>query len=113
MPPGLVADGRDMGTVVFPDAALKLFLIASPEERARRRAKQLSQLGLDANVRQLTAGIRARDERDRTRRVAPLQPAEDARVVDSTTLDIPGVLQQVRTLAAERGLTGRGMGTRS
>lgn len=113
MPPGLVADGRDMGTVVFPDAALKLFLIASPEERARRRAKQLSQLRLDANVRQLTAGIRARDERDRTRRVAPLQPAEDALVVDSTTLDVPDVLRQVRALAAERGLIQRDTDTRT
>lgn len=107
LPPGLVADGRDMGTVVFPDAVLKLFLVASPEERARRRAKQLSQLGLDANVLQLTAGIRARDERDRTRCAAPLQPAEDAQVVDSTTLDIPEVMSQVRALAAQRGLIRR------
>ena len=94
-PPGLVADGRDMGTVVFPRARLKVFLDASPQERAARRYKQLKGKGLDANLPALVADIRARDERDRNRAVAPLRPADDAVVVDSTTLSIDEVLNRV------------------
>ena len=94
-PPGLVADGRDMGTVVFPQAPLKVFLDASPEERARRRYKQLKEKGLDANLADLVRDIRERDERDRNRAAAPLRPAEDAVQVDSTALSIDGVLDRV------------------
>jgi cytidylate kinase len=93
--PGLVADGRDMGTVVFPGAQLKIFLDASPEERATRRYKQLKGKGLDASLAQLVADIRERDERDRNRPVAPLRPADDAMIVDSTTLSIDEVLDRV------------------
>jgi cytidylate kinase len=93
--PGLVADGRDMGTVVFPRAQLKVFLDTSPEERVRRRYKQLKGKGLDANLPALVADIRERDERDRNRAVAPLRPADDAVVVDSTTLSIDEVLDRV------------------
>lgn len=85
-PPGLVADGRDMGTVVFPDAALKVFLTASAEERAKRRHKQLKEKGIDVSLRGLSSDIAQRDRRDESRAVAPLRPAEDARVVDSTSL---------------------------
>jgi cytidylate kinase len=93
--PGLVADGLDMGTVVFPGAQLKIFLDASPEERATRRYKQLKGKGLDANLSKLVADIRERDERDRNRPVAPLRPAGDAVIVDSTTLSIDEVLDRV------------------
>lgn len=93
--PGLVADGRDMGTVVFPEAQLKIFLDASPEERAKRRYKQLIEKGLPANLAGLTAEIRERDERDRSRRVAPLRPAEDAIIIDSTNLGIDAVLAEI------------------
>jgi len=93
--PGLVADGRDMGTVVFPQAPVKIFLTASPEERARRRYNQLKEKGLDANLVGLIAEIRERDERDRNRSVAPLTPAPDALVVESTALSIEEVLQRV------------------
>ena len=94
-PPGLVADGRDMGTVVFPHAPLKIFLDASPEVRAERRYKQLKQKGLDANLPQLIADIRERDTRDRTRKVAPLRAAADAIEVDSTRLSIDEVLDRI------------------
>ncbi len=94
-PPGLVADGRDMGTVVFPGAGLKVFLDASPEERAKRRYKQLIEKGLDANLLGLVEDIRARDERDRNRPVAPLRPAADAVRVDSTRMSIDEVLDRV------------------
>lgn len=94
-PPGLVADGRDMGTVVFPQAPLKVFLDASPEERAARRYKQLKGKGLDANLPALVADIRERDERDRNRAAAPLRPADEAVIVDSTTLSIDEVLDRV------------------
>ena len=90
--PGLVADGRDMGTVVFPDASLKIFLDASVEERARRRASQLSKAGLTVNIPRLCDEIRARDDRDRNRTVAPLRPATDAELVDTTGLP-PDVVQ--------------------
>jgi cytidylate kinase len=85
-PPGLVADGRDMGTVVFPDAVLKVFLVASAEERAARRHKQLKEKGIDVSLRNLSLEIAQRDERDASRPVSPLVPAADARVIDSTHL---------------------------
>ena len=93
--PGLVADGRDMGTVVFPQATVKVFLTASAEERAKRRYKQLKEKGLDANLPDLIAGIRERDERDRNRSVAPLIAAPDALEVESTALSIREVLAKV------------------
>ncbi|MEX1196935.1 MAG: (d)CMP kinase [Pseudohongiellaceae bacterium] len=98
-PPGLVADGRDMGTVVFPDAATKVFLTASAEERARRRHKQLMEKGIDGNLSALLADIKARDERDRTRALSPLVPAEDAITVDTTELGISEVVEKVLALA--------------
>jgi cytidylate kinase len=85
-PPGLVADGRDMGTVVFPDATLKVFLTASAEERAMRRHKQLKEKGIDVSLPDLSWDIAQRDARDANRPVAPLRPAPDARVIDSTSL---------------------------
>lgn len=97
-PPGLVADGRDMGTVVFPDAPLKLFLTASAEERARRRYNQLIGKGLSASLSTLAADIAERDRRDANRAVAPLRPADDAIVIDTTTLDIDATLTRVRDL---------------
>ncbi len=100
--PGLVADGRDMGTVVFPDAEAKIYLIASAEERARRRCKQLKEKGLDADYSAVVADIQARDERDMNRPVAPLKPAEDAESVDTSELDIPATLQRVRDLLKNR-----------
>ncbi len=96
--PGLIADGRDMGTVVFPDAALKLFMDASAEERAQRRLKQLSARGIQATLAPLCEEIRARDERDRNRPIAPLKPATDAEVVDTTGLSPDAVLSKVETL---------------
>lgn len=95
-PPGLVADGRDMGTVVFPDATAKVFLVASPEERARRRCKQLKEMGITADYEAVLADIEARDERDRNRLVAPLVPAPDAQIIDTTALDIEAALAQLR-----------------
>jgi cytidylate kinase len=94
-PPGLVAEGRDMGTVVFPDAILKVFLTASAEARAERRYKQLKEKGIDANIRTLLQELRKRDERDSARSVAPLQKAADARELDSTGLGIDEVVRQV------------------
>ena len=93
--PGLIADGRDMGTVVFPDAEVKIFLDASAEERANRRLKQLQGKGFDVKFEHLLLEIKERDERDRNRPVAPLRPAEDALVVDSTTMDIQAVMQSI------------------
>ncbi len=93
--PGLVADGRDMGTVVFTDAQHKVFLTASPEIRAQRRYKQLIEKGVDANISHLLKSIIERDERDRTRTVAPLVPAEGAFVVDSSNVTIDEVVQQI------------------
>jgi cytidylate kinase len=106
--PGLVADGRDMGTVVFPDAPLKVFLTASPEERARRRHKQLLEKGLDANLSNLVAEIRERDERDRGRAVAPLKAPAAALEIESTALSIQEVLDRVmeRARSAFPGLVG-------
>jgi cytidylate kinase len=96
--PGLVADGRDMGTVVFPEAPVKIFLTASAEERARRRFSQLKDAGVDVNIDALLEEIRVRDERDMNRSAAPLKPADDAQVIDSTGLSIEEVLD--RCLAA-------------
>ena len=94
-PPGLVADGRDMGTQVFPDAALKVFLTASPEERARRRHKQLNDKGIDVSLSALSRDIAARDKRDSERSVAPLKAADDARVLDSSQQSIDEVTRTV------------------
>lgn len=92
--PGLVADGRDMGTVVFPNAEVKIFLDASAEERANRRMKQLQEKGLDVNFARLLSEIQERDDRDRNRAVAPLRPADDALILDSTVLTIEQVTEQ-------------------
>lgn len=97
-PPGLVADGRDMGTVVFPDAEVKIFLTASAQERARRRYKQLKDKGVGGSLSALLADIAARDARDRERAVSPLKPASDAQVLDTTALGIDEVLQRVQQL---------------
>jgi cytidylate kinase len=94
-PPGLVADGRDMGTVVFPDATLKVFLTASAEERAMRRHKQLKEKGIDVSLPDLSWDIAQRDVRDATRPVAPLRPAPDARVIDSTSLTPKEVVARI------------------
>ncbi len=102
--PGLVADGRDMGTVVFPQAPLKIFLTASPEERARRRYNQLKQKGSSASLSALSREIAERDARDSSRATAPLVPAADAVVIDSTRLDIEAVLAQVIELGRRRAL---------
>ncbi|EAR55731.1 (d)CMP kinase [Photobacterium angustum] len=93
--PGLVADGRDMGTVVFQGAEVKIFLDASAEERATRRMNQLQKKGLDVNFGSLLSEIQERDYRDRNRAVAPLRPADDALVLDSTELSIEQVLEKV------------------
>ena len=101
-PPGLVADGRDMGTVVFPGAYLKIYLTASPEERARRRHNQLKEKGVTVTIADLSQEIRERDLRDSTRPVAPLRPAEDAVLLDSTGLSIEQVVDRVLALARSR-----------
>ena len=93
--PGLVADGRDMGTVVFPDAPLKIYLTASTEERAQRRYKQLKQKGIDVSIAALSQDIEERDRRDSERTVAPMRPAADARILDSTGKSIDDVLEIV------------------
>jgi CMP/dCMP kinase len=103
-PPGLVADGRDMGTVVFPWADLKIFLTATPEERARRRYKQLKDKGSDVSLAALSREIAERDLRDRTRQVAPLRPAADAEQLDSTGLNIEAVVARVLELGVARRL---------
>jgi cytidylate kinase len=103
--PGLVADGRDMGTVVFPDAPLKVYLTASAEERARRRYNQLINKGQGVSLPSLLEDICARDDRDMNRAVAPLRPAADAVVIDSTQMNIDEVVKAVLDLAAQRGLT--------
>jgi cytidylate kinase len=105
-PPGLVADGRDMGSVIFPDASLKIFLTASVEERAQRRYKQLIGKGIGVNLAPLLGEISARDKRDRERSVAPMKPASDAVVIDTTTLGIDDVFEQVMKIASERGISG-------
>jgi CMP/dCMP kinase len=103
-PPGLVADGRDMGTVVFPLADLKIFLTASPAERALRRYKQLKDKGSDVSLPALSREITERDLRDSTRAVAPLKPAPDAEVIDSTGLSIEQVVDRVIASGRERAL---------
>lgn len=100
-PPGLVADGRDMGTVVFPDANLKIFLTASPEVRAERRYKQLKEKGIDANLRALSRDLEERDERDTKRAVSPLIPAADSQVIDSSSLSIEAVAGRILELYRE------------
>ena len=102
--PGLVADGRDMGTVVFPDAIQKFFLTASPEERGQRRYKQLINKGLSVNLRALLLDIQARDERDSQRAVSPLVPAKDAIQIDTTELSINQVFEKVLA-ASQQALT--------
>ena len=104
VPPGLVADGRDMGTVIFPQAALKIFLTASPDERAKRRYKQLKQKDSDVSLPALSREIAERDRRDATRSVAPLVPAGDAIVLDSTTLSAVEVTDAVVAIGRARAL---------
>ncbi|MBV8145416.1 MAG: (d)CMP kinase [Gammaproteobacteria bacterium] len=103
-PPGLVADGRDMGTVVFPGAELKVFLTATPQERALRRHKQLKDKGSDVSLPALSREIAERDLRDQTREVAPLKAAPDAHLIDSTGLSVEAVVQRVLDLGAARSL---------
>ncbi|WP_242103919.1 MULTISPECIES: (d)CMP kinase [unclassified Lysobacter] len=102
-PPGLVADGRDMGTVIFPDAAIKVFLTASAEERAQRRYKQLKDKGVSVTLAGLLGEILARDARDASRAVAPLRPADDAVHIDTTGLGIDAVVAQVLALVPAHG----------
>jgi CMP/dCMP kinase len=104
--PGLVADGRDMGTVVFPDARCKLFLSASPRERAERRHKQLIEKGIDVRLADLLREIEVRDRRDRERATAPLKPAPEAVVIDTTGLPIEEVLDRARAAVAAAGEGG-------
>ncbi|MEK6749099.1 MAG: (d)CMP kinase [Pseudomonadota bacterium] len=100
--PGLVADGRDMGTVVFPQALVKVFITASAQVRAQRRYKQLKEKGLDVNLAAVLADIEARDERDRTRPVAPLIPAADAVIIDTSLMTIAQVVREVLDIVAAR-----------
>ena len=100
--PGLVADGRDMGSTVFPDAILKVYLSASPEVRAERRYKQLIDKGFDVNLPRLLDEIRERDARDAGRAVSPLKPAHDACILDTSQLDISGVVERVYGLLLQR-----------
>ena len=99
--PGLIADGRDMGTVVFPDADLKIYLTASAEARAERRYKQLIAKDISVSLHALFQSIQERDERDMNRKVAPLVPADDAHVIDSTELTIDEVFAEVSRLVAD------------
>lgn len=94
-PPGLVTDGRDMGTVVFPDAEVKIFLTATPEERAERRFKQLKEKGISVNLGDLIEELRERDHRDKERAVAPLRPAEDAVIIDTDHLTVEQVVERI------------------
>lgn len=96
-PPGLVADGRDMGSVVFPDAALKIYLTASADERAIRRYKQLKRKGMDASMAALLQDIQARDKRDSARSIAPLRKGEDAILLDTTALTVSEAVEQILT----------------
>src|SRR5687768_13710901 len=106
--PGLVADGRDMATVVFPDAALKIFLTASPEVRAQRRYKQLIEKGIAANLAALSRDLAERDARDANRAVAPLVPAPDSQVLDSSALSVEEVADRVLELWRKKLSGGRG-----
>ena len=107
--PGLVADGRDMATVVFPDASLKIFLTARPEIRAERRYKQLIEKGISANLRALSRDLAERDARDASRPVAPLVPAPDSLVLDSSALSIEAVASRILELCRGTDLGGRGV----
>ncbi len=100
--PGLVADGRDMGTVVFPQAVLKIYLTATPQERAQRRYKQLKEKGIDANLSALVEELRLRDDRDMNRKTAPLKPASDAIIIDTSSLNIEQVTNKVMQLVSQR-----------
>jgi len=100
--PGLVADGRDMGTTVFPQAVLKVFMTASPEERAERRLKQLKEKGINANIAALVTDLKLRDEQDANRAVSPLKPADDAVLLDTTQMSIQDVSQKVLDMARQR-----------
>ena len=100
--PGLLADGRDMGTTVFPDAELKIFLTASAEERTKRRYKQLKDKGIDANLSELEVELKERDERDSTRSTSPLVAAADAIVIDTSDLSIDQVCAEVMQLVEQR-----------
>ena len=104
-PPGLIADGRDMGTVVFPEARVKFFLTADPRVRAERRYNQLKAQGIDANIDQIAQEIEARDRRDRERAVAPTVPAEDAIVIDTSELDVETVVEKACEIIRARGLS--------
>ena len=97
-PPGLVADGRDMGTVVFPDAPFKVFLTAEVEERAKRRLKQLQETGITGNISHTLAEVQKRDERDANRQHSPLRPAKDALIIDTTNLSIDEVISKIMAL---------------
>ena len=101
--PGLVADGRDMGTVVFPQAPLKVFLTASAAQRAERRYKQLISKGISANLDDLRADVEARDARDQNRSIAPLKPAEDALLLDNSALSVEASVEQVLSWWQARG----------
>lgn len=105
--PGLVADGRDMGTVVFQDAIIKIYLTARPEERAQRRYKQLIDKGIDASLADLLRDLKERDARDSERPISPLKPAKDAVVLDTTDLHIDQVVEQVLNLVSERLVSWR------
>jgi cytidylate kinase len=100
--PGLVADGRDMGTVIFPEADVKIYLTASAKARAERRYNQLIHKGINVSMSDLFRSIQARDERDMNRAVSPLTPAEDAFVIDSTDMDIEEVLRNVKAIVTEK-----------
>ncbi len=100
--PGLVADGRDMGSVVFPDAAVKIFLTASAEERARRRHKQLKEQGITANLAALSLEIAERDRRDATRAASPLVRSADAIVIDTSAMAVDAVVERILGIASER-----------
>jgi len=100
--PGLVADGRDMGTVVFPQAAVKIYLTATPQERAQRRYKQLKDKGIDANLSALVEDLRVRDDRDMNRKTAPLKPASDAIIIDTSSLSIEQVTNEVMQRVNQR-----------
>ena len=104
VPPGLVADGRDMGTVVFPDAPLKIFLTASADARAQRRFEQLQARGESVSLARLLTDIKERDARDQARLVSPLLPASDAVVIDSTQISADDVLHEVVQLLVAKGL---------
>lgn len=101
---GLVADGRDMGTVIFPDAPVKVFLTASAKARADRRVAQLTQAGKSADYEAILAEIEARDERDQNRSVAPSKPADDALVLDSSAMDAEAVYLSVRKFCEKQGI---------